>query len=53
MNVSSVSRVNRLLSCRDPNEPQIIGQLYGFGVLNGRGYEYPTGGSGFSFLIFY
>lgn len=46
----SIRRLRQLLSCFNVNETIIIGERYGYGFHpNGqRGYDYPTGGSGYS-----
>ncbi|XP_063285541.1 beta-1,3-glucosyltransferase [Pelobates fuscus] len=44
----SLSRLRKLLSCYDPNEPIFLGERYGYG-LGARGYNYITGGGGMVF----
>ncbi|XP_044297489.1 beta-1,3-glucosyltransferase isoform X1 [Varanus komodoensis] len=44
----SISRLQTLLSCYEPNEPVILGERYGYGLGSG-GYSYITGGGGMVF----
>lgn len=41
----SLPRLQRLLSCYDPNEAVSVGERYGYGLSRG-GYSYITGGGG-------
>ncbi|XP_077996496.1 beta-1,3-glucosyltransferase-like [Glandiceps talaboti] len=48
--ILSVSRLQRLLSCYNPDEPVFLGERYGFGhTKSGWGYDYITGGGGMIF----
>ena len=42
----SINRLLELLSCYDSSEAVVIGERYGYGVVSGFGYDYPTGGAG-------
>ncbi|XP_068678836.1 beta-1,3-glucosyltransferase-like isoform X2 [Montipora foliosa] len=42
--IMSVPRLQKLLSCYDPNEVTLLGERYGYGLTAGYGYEYITGG---------
>ncbi|KAM4796090.1 beta-1,3-glucosyltransferase [Rhinophrynus dorsalis] len=44
----SLSRLQKLLSCYDPNELVFLGERYGYGLGTG-GYNYITGGGGMIF----
>ncbi|XP_053564442.1 beta-1,3-glucosyltransferase [Bombina bombina] len=44
----SLPRLQKLLSCYDPNEPVFLGERYGYGLGTG-GYNYITGGGGMVF----
>ncbi|KAL1266461.1 hypothetical protein QQF64_002136 [Cirrhinus molitorella] len=44
----SLPRLQRLLSCYDPNEAVSVGERYGYGLLRD-GYSYITGGGGMVF----
>uniref|UniRef100_A0A8C3R0Y5 Beta-1,3-glucosyltransferase n=1 Tax=Cyanoderma ruficeps TaxID=181631 RepID=A0A8C3R0Y5_9PASS len=44
----SIFRLQKLLSCYDPNEPVFLGERYGYGLGTG-GYSYITGGGGMVF----
>ncbi|XP_051766598.1 beta-1,3-glucosyltransferase isoform X2 [Ctenopharyngodon idella] len=44
----SLPRLQRLLSCYDPNEAVSVGERYGYGLSRG-GYSYITGGGGMVF----
>ncbi|XP_064459319.1 beta-1,3-glucosyltransferase-like [Ornithodoros turicata] len=47
----SVPRLLNFLSCFSSDETMVVGERYGFGVLSGHGYNYPTGGSGIVFSM--
>ncbi|XP_070572833.1 beta-1,3-glucosyltransferase-like [Ptychodera flava] len=48
--ILSVSRLQRVLSCYDPETPVYLGERYGFGhTKHGWGYDYITGGGGMVF----
>ncbi|KAK2574340.1 Beta-1 [Acropora cervicornis] len=47
----SVPRLLALLACYDPNEVTLLGERYGYGLTQGYGYEYITGGGRY-FVIF-
>ncbi|XP_013383275.1 beta-1,3-glucosyltransferase isoform X2 [Lingula anatina] len=42
----SVSRLQRLLACYNPEEKVALGERYGYGTSSGLGYDYITGGGG-------
>ncbi|XP_067034034.1 beta-1,3-glucosyltransferase-like [Acropora muricata] len=42
--IMSVPRLLALLACYDPNEVTLLGERYGYGLTQGYGYEYITGG---------
>ncbi|XP_006008776.1 beta 3-glucosyltransferase a [Latimeria chalumnae] len=44
----SIPRLQKLLSCYDPDEPVFLGERYGYGLGTG-GYSYITGGGGMVF----
>ncbi|XP_059820100.1 beta 3-glucosyltransferase a isoform X1 [Hypanus sabinus] len=44
----SIPRLQRLLSCYNPEEPVFLGERYGYGLSTG-GYSYITGGGGIVF----
>lgn len=41
-----MQRLTRLLTCYNPNNPNAIGERYGYRVIKAIGYEYLTGGAG-------
>ncbi|XP_053703754.1 beta-1,3-glucosyltransferase isoform X1 [Synchiropus splendidus] len=47
----SLPRLRHLLSCYDPNEPVVLGERYGYGLLQ-NGYSYITGGGGKCHSVF-
>ncbi|KAL0272597.1 UNVERIFIED_CONTAM: hypothetical protein PYX00_005509 [Menopon gallinae] len=44
--ILSVRRIQKLLGCYNPREPVILGERYGYKVLDNYGYNYITGGGG-------
>ena len=41
---ASVPRLRRLLACYSPDQPILLGEVYGFNAYSDMGYSYVTGG---------
>lgn len=47
--ICSTLRLRKLLTCYDSKIPIMLGERYGYNVLNPEGYNYITGGGGIVF----
>uniref|UniRef100_A0A0B7A1S6 Fringe-like glycosyltransferase domain-containing protein n=1 Tax=Arion vulgaris TaxID=1028688 RepID=A0A0B7A1S6_9EUPU len=49
--IINLDRLRALLACYNQQQPVALGERYGYGVVNGGGYDYITGGGGMVFSM--